>query len=156
MWLQSVSHEIVAVDLSEQMLLKAREKIDSENVQFQQADINEDWAFATGTFDLVTFSLVLEHIDDLQVVFAKVAACLSPGGLVYLGELHPFKQYSGTKARFDTSEGRQIVSCFNHHVSDFIVPAKKHGLSIVDINEYFDGNDQNTIPRILTIILKKA
>jgi hypothetical protein len=81
---------------------------------------------------------------------------MAPGGHVYIGELHPFKQYAGTKARFESENGVHVVECFNHHVSDFIIPAKKYGLSIVDINEFFDDNDRKNIPRILTIILKKS
>ena len=154
-WLQSIADEIVAVDLSEQMLAKAREKISSEKVEFLQADINEAWDFALGSYDLVTFSLVLEHIDDLQAVFTKVAACLNPGGMVYVGELHPFKQYSGTKARFDTAEGRQIVPCFNHHVSDFTGAAAAQGMQILELREYFDGGDRDGIPRILALLFRK-
>ncbi|PKP28806.1 MAG: SAM-dependent methyltransferase, partial [Bacteroidetes bacterium HGW-Bacteroidetes-18] len=76
-------------------------------------------------------------------------------GYVYIGELHPFKQYSGTKARFETEEGLQIVHCFNHHISDFTNAAKNYGFAILSINEYFDDGDKKTIPRILTLLLKK-
>jgi hypothetical protein len=85
-----------------------------------------------------------------------VAAALKPGGHVYIGELHPFKQYTGSKARFDTEQGVQVVECFNHHVSDFIRAGKKHGLTLVDAEEYFDNDDRNEIPRILTLLLKKS
>ena len=50
----------------------------------------------------------------------------------------------------------QVVECFNHAVSDFTQLARKHGLAIVDINEYFDNNDRNEIPRILVILLRKS
>ncbi len=36
-----------------------------------------------------------------------------------------FVPYTGTKARFTTEEGTQIVSCFNHHIFEFIHAAKK-------------------------------
>jgi len=85
-----------------------------------------------------------------------VAKSLQEGGHVYIGELHPYKQYTGTKARFDTEEGdQQDVDCFNHNVSDFIVAGKKHGLQLVALDEYFDDNDRSQIPRIITILLKK-
>ena len=48
-----------------------------------------------------------------------------------------------------------MVECFNHNISDFIESAKKYNLEMTDINEYFDDNDRTTIPRILTIFLKK-
>src|SRR5688572_18027373 len=62
-WLIGKSQQITAVDLSEEMLQKARMKIRSPIVQFIQSDINEPWLFNDGTFDLVSFSLVLEHIE---------------------------------------------------------------------------------------------
>lgn len=155
-WLIEKAALITAVDFSEQMLARAKDKINSNRVQFKQADITSRWNFRDGLYDLVTFSLVLEHIDNLDYVFNEVSKSLNPGGFVYIGELHPFKQYSGTKARFDTEDGGQIVDCFNHNVSDFIQTGKKHGLQLVNLDEYFDDNDRSQIPRILTILLKKS
>ena len=155
-WLITKAKQVMAVDLSEAMLAKAKEKISSDNVQFVQADITAPWTFAKdSSYDLVGFSLVLEHIEHLDPVFNKAANVLSPGGHLYLGELHPFKQYTGSKARFDTEEGRQVVPCYNHHVSDFIQAGKKAGLTLVEVEEYFDDNDRQQIPRILTILLRK-
>lgn len=155
-WLIEKAKRVTAVDLSEEMLGKAREKILSDRVSFRQADITKDWSFRDGLYGLVTFSLVLEHIEDLDAVFREVAGSLEPGGYVYTGELHPFKQYSGTKARFDTEEGRHVVECYNHHISDFVQIPKKYGLGLVDLNEYFDETDSGGIPRILTVVLKKG
>jgi ubiquinone/menaquinone biosynthesis C-methylase UbiE len=155
-WLIEKANHITAMDLSEEMLAKAKEKISSDKVQFVQADITKDWTFTNGLYDLVSFSLVLEHIEDLDQIFKKVSAALQSGGHVYIGELHPFKQYTGSKARFDTEKGTQVVQCFNHHVSDFIQSAKKYGLQPADINEYFDDDKRNEIPRILMILLKKV
>lgn len=155
-WLIGRAKQLTAVDLSGEMLAKAKEKITSKRVQFKQADITENWDFRDGLYDLVTFSLVLEHIENLGFAFGKAAESLNPGGYVYIGELHPFKQYSGSKAWFDTEAGQQTVECFNHHVSEFVQAAKKHGLSLVDLNEFFDGDDRTGIPRILTVLFRKS
>ena len=154
-WLHRKAKEVTAIDLSDEMLARAKEKITSHKVQFKQADITFPWTFIDKQYDLVSFSLVLEHIHNLDHVFNEASRSLKPGGHVYIGELHPYKQYSGTKARFDTEEGQQVVECFDHHISDFIQTAKKHGLKLVDLNEFFDNNERTEIPRILTIILKK-
>lgn len=155
-WLITKATDITAVDLSEEMLAKAKAKINSHNVQFIQADITAPWSFTQGLYDVVGFSLVLEHIDNLEPVFEKVAAVLKPGGYVYIGELHPFKQYNGSKARFETETGTQVVECFNHHISDFIEAGRQHGLLLADMEEYFDNDDRQEIPRILTLLLKKG
>jgi ubiquinone/menaquinone biosynthesis C-methylase UbiE len=154
-WLQTKATQVVAVDFSEEMLSKAKEKISQPNVQFLQADINEPWHFVQQPFDVVSFSLVLEHIEDLTAIFKKVADALSPNGHVYIAELHPFKQYSGSKARFETAAGTQVVTCFTHHVSDFVIAAKQAGLELVGLEEYFDDQDRNQIPRILQLLFKK-
>jgi ubiquinone/menaquinone biosynthesis C-methylase UbiE len=154
-WLAERSASVTGVDISAGMLEKAREKIASPAVTFVNADITTDWNFTDGFYDLVNFSLVLEHIQFLEPVFLKAAAVLDPGGYLYVGELHPFKQYTGTKARFDTEAGRQVVDCYNHHVSDFTRAGRNAGLQLLQVNEYFDSTDRNEIPRILAILFQK-
>jgi 2-polyprenyl-3-methyl-5-hydroxy-6-metoxy-1,4-benzoquinol methylase len=154
-WFISKTNFITAIDLSEEMLAKAKEKISATGVEFKQVDITKPWTFRKQQYELISFSLVLEHIENLDQIFKETADALKPGGYVYIGELHPFKQYTGSKARFDTDNGTQVVTCFNHHVTDFINAGKKHGLTLVDVEEYFDNNDRNEIPRILRIIMKK-
>ena len=154
-WLITKAKQITAVDFSSEMLAKAKEKINSDRVHFHQVDITKYWTFTNEKYDLVSFSLVLEHIENLENIFSEVSKVIVSGGLVYIGELHPFKQYSGSKARLETKEGEHILTCFNHNISDFIQSAKKHGFEIVDINEYFDDNNRTNLPRILTLLLKK-
>ncbi|MFT3980622.1 MAG: class I SAM-dependent methyltransferase [Ferruginibacter sp.] len=155
-WLISKADHITAVDLSEEMLAKARTKISAEKVSFIQADMLQDWHFAGNTtFDLVTFSLVLEHIEDLQTIFEKLRRVVADNGYVYVGELHPFKQYNGSKARFETENGTQVVPCFTHHLSDFTIAAQQNGFAIADIQEYFDDDNRENIPRILALLFRK-
>ena len=155
-WLLSKSKEIIAVDFSEEMLAIAKSKIHSDKVKFIRADINEDWNFTDDRkFDLVTFSLVLEHIENLESVFSKLNRVVTDNGYVYIGELHPFKQYSGSKARFENEDGLQVVNCFTHNISDFLNAAKANGFELVELNEYFDESDRSNIPRILKLLLIK-
>lgn len=154
-WLLTKTQLLTSIDLSYKMLSIAKEKFASSHVNFLRADINEKWSFTDLKYDLVTFSLILEHIENLDFIFQNVANVLNPGGYAYVGELHPFKQYSGTRARFETTEGRQEVTCFTHHISDFIIAAEKHGLEIERLREYFDDEKKDNLPRILTIIFRK-
>ncbi len=65
-WLVTKAHKLTAVDLSPEMLVKAKQKIVAQNAIFHEGDITKEWHFASNGHDLITFSLVLEHIEDLE------------------------------------------------------------------------------------------
>ena len=153
-WLAAKAKSVMAVDLSAEMLEKAKSKIRKDHVQFVQADINREWEFSKGGYDLVVFSLVLEHIEDLNEIFKKAAAALKSGGIIYVGELHPFKQYTGSKARFEQDGETAVVDCFTHHIKEYFLATRANGLQMIKFDEHFDeGSD---IPRLLVMCFRKA
>lgn len=151
-FLLTKADHLLGVDFSAEMLQKARAKISDPKAQFQQADITQPWRFTDQQFDLITFSLVLEHIQHLEPVFSQAAQKLRKGGWMYIGELHPFKQYAGSKARFETETGTTIVECYTHHLSDFVQAARQQGFHLLDLQEFFDGDDRSSLPRILGLL----
>lgn len=159
-WYAERADEVLGLDFSEEMLAKAKSKIQAEHVSFRQQDVREDWHLPYGYYDLLSFSLVLEHIEDLNSIFAKARDVLKKDGMLYLGELHPFKQYLGTKARFDASgQGEPLVlECFTHHVSDYFQAASRYGFNCVDLGEWFDDSDDadgsGKPPRILSLLFR--
>lgn len=146
--------ELLAVDFSEGMLSKAKEKIILKNVRFAQADLTKPWTFIVSNVDLITTSLVLEHVEALEPIFRKAAAALNPGGFFYVCELHPFKQYNGSKARFETGNGTFELECFVHHVSDYFDAAIRCGFQCVDMQEWFDNDDRNSTPRLISFLFQ--
>ena len=154
-WLVTKGANVLSVDLSEEMLVMARQKITANNVSFVKADVTQNWDFTTDTFDLVVTSLVLEHIENLETIIKLIAQHLATGGILYIGELHPSKQYTGSKARFQTEAGEQLVPAFTHHLTDFTDAAKNNGLELEVIKEYFDNDDRSTPPRILALKFRK-
>jgi ubiquinone/menaquinone biosynthesis C-methylase UbiE len=160
LWFLTFADLVTAVDLSAEMLAIAKTKVaalvqnDCE-IAFIQADITQPWTYGEAQYDLVSFSLMLEHIAELDPVFAEVTKALVPGGHVYIGELHPFKQYLGSKAKYITDAGEVVVDCYNHHISDFVGAAQRNGLQVVTIEEFFDDNDRSGVPRILGMVLRK-
>jgi ubiquinone/menaquinone biosynthesis C-methylase UbiE len=154
-WLMTKTPKLIGIDFSEDMLGKAKEKIKSDQVQFIWADIKNDWQFETMCFDLVTCSLVLEHIDDLDHVFNQAKRVLTTNGLIYIGELHPFKQYLGSKARFETADGVYVLECYTHHISDFCEAAARHDFDCILVNEWFDDDVRTDVPRILSLVFVK-
>jgi ubiquinone/menaquinone biosynthesis C-methylase UbiE len=154
-WFIQQANETTSVDFSEAMLAKAKIKINSDKVSFIQADINEDWPFKQKYYDLVSFSLVLEHIENLDIILRKAANVINSKGYVYIGELHPFKQYTGSKARFETATETINLECYTHHISDYVQAAKQNGFDVVLIDEFFDDESKKEIPRILCLLLQK-
>ena len=155
-WLAAQARQLTAVDFSAEMLAQAQAKRLAPQVRFQQADITQPWHWLPAPADVLSCSLILEHIRDLSVVFAHARAALRPGGLFYIGELHPFKQYRGTQARFDLPNGtRQELECYVHHLSDFTETARQHGFLCQRLQEWFDEDDRTSTPRIVSFLFKR-
>ena len=153
-WFASKAEEILAVDFSEKMLELARHKITNPKVRFLRADITQNWTWSDDKYDLLTCNLILEHIKNLNYIFSQAYSNLNSEGYFFISELHPFKQYKGTKARFDTPEGKIELETFTHHVSEFTRSALNAGFIIKRLDEWFD-NEQKDIPRLISFLFQK-
>ncbi len=152
-WLAEVANSVHAFDFSEGMLARARARVPVEHVRFQRLDLaRTPWPVAEGAADLATFNLVLEHLETLGPVFVEAARCLAPGGVLYVSELHPFRQYEGTQARFEDEAGNEVkVVAYTHHVSEFVEAGQQAGLRLVRLNEWWHEEDAGRPPRLLTL-----
>ena len=137
------------------MLNKAKAKIQDERVEFKRADLTVEWEIEDGCADLITCSLVLEHIENLDFIFGQAQLKLKEGGVFFISELHPFKQYSGSKAQFETDQGTEELETYVHHVSEYLEVAHKNGFELIDLKEHFDEESKVGIPRLIGITLKK-
>ena len=156
-FLAQIADKVLAFDFSEGMVQQARKKVQADNVRFEMADITQPWQCADNGFDLITCSLVLEHIQDLSHVFTEAARTLKPGGLFLVNELHPFKQYSGSKARFERGADIVELEVFIHHISDFTNAAKECGFNLVIFNEgWHPADDKTKPPRLATFLFEKG
>jgi len=154
--LVQLGERVHALDFSQGMIEKAREKVKAENVRFEMADLTRKWNCESGTYDLVLCNLVLEHIADLAHIFAEAARVLEAGGQFLINELHPFRQYQGTKARFQKTESGTVeVDSFVHHISDFMNAASTSGLKLVRLNEYWHEADAGKPPRLISFLFVK-
>jgi ubiquinone/menaquinone biosynthesis C-methylase UbiE len=154
-FLSQIGAKVHAVDFSEGMIEKAREKVKAENVRFSIADLTQTWPCEDQSYDLVVCNLVLEHIDDLSFIFSEAFRVLEGGGRFLVNELHPFRQYEGKKARFSSEQGVTEIPAFVHHISDFVNAASDNGLRLVKLNEWWHEEDQNKPPRIVSFIFEK-
>lgn len=154
-FLAQIGESVHAVDFSQGMIEKAKEKVPAENVRFSMMDITQKWNIENQSFDLIVCNLVLEHMEDLSFIFSEAARVLKVKGRFLINELHPFKQYEGKKARFYMDEETIEVEAFVHHISDFLDAATKDGLTLLKLSEYWHEKDQNKPPRLVSFLFEK-
>jgi len=155
-FLVQIGANVHALDFSEGMVAVAKEKVTAANVRFSMADLMGHWPCEDASYDLIACNLVLEHIEDLNYIFSEAARTLQPNGKFFINELHPFKQYKGTKARFE--RGTEIIELevFIHHISDFTNTAATNGMILVRLNEFWHEQDGNKPPRLISFMFQKA
>jgi ubiquinone/menaquinone biosynthesis C-methylase UbiE len=152
--LAGIARTVQAVDFSEAMLAKAKEKSAFDNVTFTEADINQPWPCEDRSVNLITCNLVLEHIARLRFVFAEAARVLADGGQFFISELHPFRQYQGVQAEFKRDEETTRIPAFVHHISDFIAAAEANNLRLSKMNEWWHDLDRGKPPRLISFIFR--
>ena len=154
-FLAGIGDSVLAFDFSERMIAKAREKVTASHVRFEMADITQPWNCKDDSFDLITCNLVLEHIRDLNHIFSESARTLRSGGKFLINELHPFKQYGGTKARFERGTDVVELEVFVHHISEFIHAAEASGLKLLKFDEVWHADDAGKPPRLVSFVFGK-
>ena len=155
--LEQGAADIVALDFSEQMLARARVRLNDPRVRFVQHDARAKWPLADSSSDLVIAMLVLEHVELLETVFAEVARVLKQGGEFFLCELHPMRQLAGGQAQFsNTKTGeRRLVTAFLHDVSDYVNKGLSLGFELQHLGEWRDKDaSMNSPPRLLSLLFR--
>lgn len=154
-FLAQQAEKVVALDISQEMLQKARQCVKSRNVHFIKADITQNWDFSDESFDVIIANLVLEHIEQLSHVFEEAFRVLNPKGKTYIAELHPYKQLQDSQAKFISQKtGEEVlVDAFTHSVSEYINDAITTGFRLLRIREYH--HEKEKIPRLLTLLFQK-
>jgi malonyl-CoA O-methyltransferase len=129
-WLAQRARYIVALDIAEGMLSTARRRLGQRPIYFLQADVTKSWP--------------LDH------VFAEAHHMLRPGGLLYISELHPYKQLQGSQARYrDPETGAAVlVPAFHHSLSEDINGGIGAGLTLRCVEERQNASDAT--PRLMT------
>ncbi|NDJ79044.1 MAG: class I SAM-dependent methyltransferase [Chloroflexi bacterium] len=154
-FLAEIGAQVVALDFSPEMLARARSKVQADNVFFAQADLTRPWPCANACMELVVCNLVLEHIEDLGLVFSEAARVLVDGGRFFVCELHAFWQYEGKQAVFQRDGEQVAVPAFVHHISSFLAAAEAAGLALVTLGEWWHAEDEGRPPRLVSFLFEE-
>lgn len=154
-WLLKKADQIIGLDFSQEMLNKAKEKITDQRVRFIKTDLNSKWDIENHCADVVTASLTLEHIQSLDHIFNQSFQKLKSDGLFFISELHPYKQYAGSVARFESEQGVIKLEAYTHHISDYVNSAENNGFVLIEIKEWFDDEQNREMPRLISFVFKK-
>jgi SAM-dependent methyltransferase len=87
--------EVVAIDLSEQMLALARAERAHARVSHRREPI-EAAEFPPERFDLVVSSLAFHYVRDYRGLAGRIASWLAPGGLLVFSTEHPIYTARGS------------------------------------------------------------
>jgi len=156
-WLVERSTSVLAIDFSEGMLRRARARLQSNDVRFIQHDIRYNWPTADASADLVIAMLVLEHIEQVEPVFAEAARTLRLGGELFICELHPMRQINGSQAEFINTEtgACERITAFLHDASDYVNAALRSGFELKHMGEWRDSDAaRSDLPRLLSLRLR--
>lgn len=153
--LSQIAETVCAIDFSESMLAEAKKKVNSANAMFIRGDITQQWICRNESADLIACNLVLEHIENLSFIFSEAFRVLVPGGYFFISELHPFRQYLGTKANFQSDREIVEIPAFVHHISDFLNAAKNQGFMLQDFQEWWHDRDRDRPPRLASFLFVK-
>jgi malonyl-CoA O-methyltransferase len=157
-WLAERSRSVLALDFSDGMLARARERVHAPHVRFARHDVREPWPSADASADVVVGNLVLEHVADLAPIYAEAARVLRPGGRLFLCELHPYRQWRGGQARFtDATTGESVlVAAHLHSVADYVNGGLGCGLLLRGVGEWLeDGALAGVPPRLFSVLFER-
>jgi ubiquinone/menaquinone biosynthesis C-methylase UbiE len=151
-FLAAHARSVLALDFSEGMLGKARERVVDHRVRFVRHDLRERWPAPDASCDVVVANLVLEHVRHLAPFFTEAARTLRPGGRLFTCELHPFRQLRGGQAQYVRSDTGEVerVTAYQHDVSHYINGGLTAGLQLVRVDDWRDEHAPHEAPRLFS------
>jgi malonyl-CoA O-methyltransferase len=147
------ARQLLGVDLSAEMLARARAELRVENEEWRTRRIASDHsAFCIlhssfvrasldaiptrgGWADITICGLTLGHLEDLRAPLAELRRVTRPGGRVVCSDFHPIGRTLGWRREFSADGQRYAVRHTWHSISDWHAVAGALGLEIVGMLE---------------------
>ena len=134
-WLAARGVETIdGVDITPQMLERARAR--GIYRQLVEADVGST-GLPEGEYDLITTSLVDEHLPVLGPLYTEAARLAAPGATYVLVGYHPhFIMSSGMPTHFDDASGEPIaIETHLHLLSEHVNTAAAAGWRLAELRE---------------------
>jgi len=125
---------IDGVDITPGMLAIARSK--GVFRRLVEADLAST-GLEAAAYDLVTVSLVDEHLPELRPLYREAFRLATPGGFMVLVGLHPhFIMTAGMPTHFTSASGEPIaIETYIHLMSDHVAAALEAGWALAEMKE---------------------
>jgi len=131
---------VTALDFSEGMLRRAKEKAPAGDVTFVVHDIAKPLPLADRSMDRVVNGLVLDHVpaSRLAPLFRELGRVCKRDGFIVVSVMHPAMMLRGVQARFfDRATGVDTRPESSPNViSDYIMAASAAELRFVHVSEH--------------------
>ncbi len=138
---------LVGLDASPGMLARAREKL-GETARLVEVDLAAAWPALPGPFDVACVSLVLEHFADVAPVFAKIAARLDRGGVLFVAEMHADLAAKGVGAHFEKDGKRHVLPSHGHSQAEFAAALAAAGFAPATFQDWRADDGVEKIPKL--------
>ena len=139
--------ELILTDFSAGMLETAKRNVVSEQITFQQVDI-QNIPYDDGTFDVVIANMMLYHVPNLHKGLSEVRRVLKQGGRFYCATygIHGIMEYvtdllkgmdvtGSIGTTFTLQNGKDILSRYFENVQRL---DREDGLAITNIADFAD------------------
>ncbi|WP_354700444.1 tRNA methyltransferase [Paraconexibacter sp. AEG42_29] len=131
---------IDGVDLTPEMLERAHARGIFRSLA--EADVRAS-GLTAGAYDLVSTSLVDEHLPALEPLYAEAFRLARPGGAYVLVGIHPFFLIaSGMPTHFDAADGEAVaIETHLHLLGDHVAAAHAAGWVLAELHEAVIGDE---------------
>lgn len=154
--------EVTGIDLSEDMLGIAREKVTNKmKINFLKGDMSRKIDLPDKSFDLIISSLAMSHLEEIDGFIENIGRLLNNDGISIISTHHPYLiKIAKVRTLIKSSEGYNYIETYSHLFNEILPLLSKNNLCIEKIKEpcwnmsYPDLGDIREIPGALVLKLK--
>jgi malonyl-CoA O-methyltransferase len=131
----------IGVDLSQEMLRKARGEMGSRRQSLIQASLDA-LPITTAWADVTICGLTIGHLEQLEPALAELKRVTRPGGTILISDFHPIGETLGWRREFKTGGQRYAVRHTARSIGQWQASCRSLNLHINTIEEpYLDPTD---------------